>query len=284
MLLAEDFDGCLKVAGSGVAGGPGAGCVYGLCGRDEKADLIHLFKLLIPAVKVPLMIDSTQADCVAAILKLYPGRCIINSINLEDGGANLHRICTLAKKYGAAVIALTINKKGMAMTADEKVETAAQIYHLAVNEHGLRPGDVLFDPLTFTIGSGDETLKDAAIQTLTAIRRIKKELPGVHTLLGVSNISFGLRPAARKILNSVFLHEAVQAGLDAAIIDIAKVIPLAQIGQQDRDVCLDLIYNRQSVADKTPLLAFIHYFEAQGAPKQQVQEPGKPHPKNSCIR
>ncbi len=273
MLLAEDFDGCLKVAlDQEVQGAQVLDVCTAYAGRDEKADLIRLFKMLIPAVKVPLMIDSTQADCVAAILKLYPGRCIINSINLEDGGANLHRICTLAKKYGAAVIALTINKKGMAMTADEKVETAAQIYHLAVNEHGLRPGDVLFDPLTFTIGSGDETLKDAAIQTLTAIRRIKKELPGVHTLLGVSNISFGLRPAARKILNSVFLHEAVEAGLDAAIIDIAKVIPLAQISQQDRQVCLDLIYNRQSATDKTPLLAFIDYFEAQGDPKQQVQE------------
>ncbi|MEN6307774.1 MAG: vitamin B12 dependent-methionine synthase activation domain-containing protein, partial [Anaerohalosphaeraceae bacterium] len=139
-------------------------------------------------------------------------------------------------------------------------------------KHGLRPGDLLFDPLTFTIGSGDETLKDAAIQTLTAIRRIKTQLTGVHTLLGVSNISFGLRPAARKILNSVFLHEAVEAGLDAAIVDTAKVLPLAQISQQDREVCLDLIYNRQSAMEKTPLLAFIDYFETTGDQKQQVQE------------
>ena len=273
MLLADDFDGCLKIALEQEANGAQ---VLDICtayaGRDEKADLTCFFSMLIPAVKLPLMVDSTQADCVEQILKLYPGRCLINSINLEDGGTNLHKICTLAKKYGAAVVALTINKNGMAMTTEEKVETAKQIYRLAVGEHGLRAGDLLFDPLTFTIGSGDESLKDAAIQTLDAIGRIKQELPGVHTLLGVSNISFGLRPVSRKILNSVFLHEAVQAGLDAAIVDTAKVIPLAQINQEDRDVCLDLIYNRQSNSDKQALMAFIDYFEAKGEQDRQQEE------------
>lgn len=273
MLLADDFDGCLKVALEQEASGA---MVLDVCtayaGRDEKADLIHLFNLLIGAVKLPLMVDSTQADCVEAILKLYPGRLIINSINLEDGGVNLHKICTLAKKYGAAVVALTINKNGMAMTTDEKVETAKRIYELAVGEHGLRASDLLFDPLTFTICSGDEGLKDAAIQTLNAIRRIKQELPGVHTLLGVSNISFGLRPAARKILNSVFLHEAVEAGLDAAIVDTAKVLPLTQIRQEDRDICLNLIYNRQTNPDKSALMAFIDYFETQGGDDERQAE------------
>ena len=262
MLLADDFDGCLQVALDQEAKGAQ---ILDICtayaGRDETADLKCFFNLLISSVKLPLMVDSTQANCIAEILKIYPGRCLINSINLEDGGTNLHKVCTLAKKYGAAVVALTINKKGMAMTTAEKIETAQQIYDLAVGEHGLRPTDILFDPLTFTIGSGDESLKDAAIQTLDAISRIKQQMPGVMTILGVSNISFGLRPSARKILNSVFLHEAVEAGLDAAIVDTAKVIPLAQIEQQDRDICLDLIYNRQKDPDKNALMTFIDHYE-----------------------
>jgi 5-methyltetrahydrofolate--homocysteine methyltransferase len=241
-------------------------------GRNEKEDLLRFFNLLISTVKLPLMIDSTQPDSVEAALKIYPGRCIINSINLEDGGTNLHKICTLAKKYGAAVVALTINKSGMAMTTAEKVDTAQQIYDLAVGAHGLRPGDILFDPLTFTIGSGDESLHDAAIQTLDAITQIKKQMPGVHTVLGVSNISFGLRPAARRILNSVFLHEALEAGLDAAIIDTARVLPLAQIGEEDRTVCLDLIYDRPVTSDKGALMAFIDYFEEKSDPATETDE------------
>jgi 5-methyltetrahydrofolate--homocysteine methyltransferase len=278
MLLADDFEGCLQVALDQEAKGAQ---ILDICtayaGRDEKADLVLFFNMLIRSVKIPLMVDSTQKDCIEAVLKIYPGRCIINSINLEDGGKNLNYVCTLAKKYGAAVIALTIHKTGMAMTTAEKVQTAQQIYDLAVGEHGLRPQDILFDPLTFTIGSGDETLRDAAIQTLQAIAQIKRQMPGVHTLLGVSNISFGLRPAARKILNSVFLHEAVQAGLDAAIIDTSKVIPLAQIDQQDRDICFDLIYNRQNDPEKTPLMAFIDYFEAKGSDekKEEAQQQEK---------
>ncbi len=265
MLLADDFDGCLQVALDQEAKGAH---VLDICtayaGRNEKEDLKTFFGMLISSVKLPLMVDSTQADCIAEILKIYPGRCIINSINLEDGGANLHKVCTLAKKYGTAVVALTINKDGMAMTTAEKVDTAQQIYDLAVGEHGLRPMDILFDPLTFTIGSGDESLQDAGIQTLNAIPEIKKAMPGVMTILGLSNISFGLRPAARKILNSVFLHEAVAAGLDAAIVDTAKIIPLAQINEEDREFCFDLIYNRQKNADKNALMSFIDHFEEKG--------------------
>ena len=274
LLLAEDFDGCLQVALDQEAKGAQ---VLDICtayaGRNEKEDLLRFFKMLIGTVKLPLMIDSTQPDSIAAILKIYPGRCIINSINLEDGGTNLHTVCTLAKKYGAAVVALTINKGGMAMTTAEKVDTAQQIYDLAVGEHGLRPGDILFDPLTFTIGSGDKSLHDAAIQTLDAIAQIKKKMPGIHTVLGVSNISFGLRPAARKILNSVFLHEALEAGLDAAIIDTAKVILLAQIDQADREVCFNLIYNRPAKTDKGALMAFIDYFEDKSDQAEDTEEP-----------
>ena len=260
-LLADDFDGCLRIGLDQEAKGAQ---VLDICaayvGRDELADLTRLVKLHAESLKIPIMIDSTNADCVEACLKIYPGRCIINSINLEDGGKTLDRVCRLAKKYGAAVVALTINEQGMAMTANEKLETARQIYDLAVGKHGLRPQDVLFDPLTFTIGAGDENLLDAAIQTLDGIRRIKAELPGVYTLLGLSNISFGLPPAARKILNSVFLHEAVEAGLDAAIIDAGKILPLAQISEEDRGFCRDLIYNRDQDAEKSPLMRFIDHF------------------------
>jgi 5-methyltetrahydrofolate--homocysteine methyltransferase len=200
-LLADDFDGCLRIGLDQEAKGAQ---VLDVCaayvGRDELADLTHLVKLHAESLKIPIMIDSTNSDCIEACLKIYPGRCIINSINLEDGGKTLDKVCRLAKKYGAAVVALTINEQGMAMTADEKVSTARQIYERAVGKHGLRPQDILFDPLTFTIGAGDENLLDAAIQTLDGIRRIKEELPGVYTLLGLSNISFGLPPAARKIL------------------------------------------------------------------------------------
>jgi 5-methyltetrahydrofolate--homocysteine methyltransferase len=260
-LLAEDYDGCLRIGLDQEAKGAQ---VLDLCaayaGRDEAADLSKLVELYAGSIKIPLMIDSTTPACIEACLKLYPGRCIINSINLEDGGMTLERVCRLAKKYGAAVVALTISEQGMAMTAADKLATARQIYELAVNEYGLRPQDLLFDPLTFTIGAGDENLLDAAIQTLEGIRLIKQELPGVFTLLGLSNISFGLPPAARKILNSVFLHEAVEAGLDAAIIDAGKILPLAQISEQDRSFCLDLIYNRALGEEKSPLMRFIDHF------------------------
>jgi 5-methyltetrahydrofolate--homocysteine methyltransferase len=260
-LLAEDFDGCLRIGLEQEAQGAQ---ILDLCsayaGRDETADLTRLVKLYAESVKIPIMIDSTTPTCIEACLKLYPGRCIINSINLEDGGKTLDKVCRLAKKYGAAVVALTINEQGMAMTADEKVATARQIYELAVGKYGLRPQDILFDPLTFTIGAGDENLLDAAIQTLEGIRRIKQELPGVFTVLGLSNISFGLPPAARKILNSVFLHEAVEQGLDAAIIDPGKILPLAQISEEDRAFCFDLIYNCDQGLDKSPLMRFIDHF------------------------
>ena len=177
-LLADDFDGCLRIGLDQEAKGAQ---VLDICaayvGRDELADLTRLIRIHAESLKIPIMIDSTNADCIEACLKIYPGRCIINSINLEDGGKTLDRVCRLAKKYGAAVVALTINEQGMAMTADEKVETARQIYDLAVGKQGLRPQDILFDPLTFTIGAGDENLLDAAIQTLDGIRRIKQELP-----------------------------------------------------------------------------------------------------------
>ncbi len=260
-LLAEDYDACLKIALEQQEAGAH---VLDLCtayaGRDEQRDLVTLVKLFAGSVRLPLVIDSTTPGCIETCLRIYPGRCIINSINLEDGGKTLTRVCPLIKRYGAAVIALTINKQGMAMTAADKLATAREIYDLAVHTHGLRPGDLLFDPLTFTVGAGDETLRDAAIQTLEGIRLIKANLPGVFTVLGLSNISFGLPPYARRILNSVFLHEAVEAGLDAAIVDAAKIMPLASISEIDRRVSMDLLYNRPVEGAESPLMAFINHF------------------------
>jgi len=261
-LLAEDWDACLAIALA--QEGRGAQVIdlsVAYAGRDEQSDMCRLVKLLAGSCKAPLMLDSTSPDTIAAALPLYPGRAIINSINLEDGGKNLDRICRLAKKYGAAVVALTITEEGMALTCEDKVAAAKRIHDLAVNAYGLRPQDILFDLLTFTVGSGDEKMRTAAIDTLEAIRRVKQELPGVGFTLGVSNISFGLRPAARKVLNSVFLHEAVEAGLDTAIVDAAKIIPLATINEEDREVCLDLLYNRDKDLEETPLMRFIAHFE-----------------------
>ncbi|SEA14846.1 methionine synthase (B12-dependent) [Desulfuromusa kysingii] len=257
-LLAEDWDACLKVALDQEARGAQ---VLDLCvayaGRNEAADMVQLAKLFAGSCKSPLMFDSTSPDTLELVLPLYPGRAIINSINLEDGGANLDRICRLAKKYGAAVVALTINLEGMALTCEKKLAVAKDIYALAVEKHGLRPQDILFDLLTFTVGSGDESMRDAAIETLKAIRRVNQELPGVGFTLGVSNISFGLRPAARKVLNSIFLHEAVDAGLNTAIVDAAKVLPYASISEEDRKVSTDLLFNRHPDA----LMTFIDHFE-----------------------
>ncbi|MBV5317086.1 MAG: dihydropteroate synthase [Desulfobulbaceae bacterium] len=266
LLLADDYQSCLKIALEQEAKGAH---IIDLCtayaGRDEKADLTTMVRLCANALKAPLMIDSTTPECIEACLQLYPGRAIINSINLEDGGINIRRICRAAKKYGAAVVALTIDEKGMAMGSDDKLRIANAIHAIAVDECGLRPKDLLFDCLTFTVGSGDDTLRDAALQTLEGIRRIKAELPGCLTVLGLSNISFGLAPHARRILNSVFLHEAVGAGLDAAIVDAAKILPLARISAEDRQISLDLLENRQVANEKDPLMRFIDHFSGKAA-------------------
>jgi 5-methyltetrahydrofolate--homocysteine methyltransferase len=261
MILADDYQAALKVLIDQEALGAHA---LDLCtayaGRDEMEDLTTMVRLARESVKAPLVIDSTTPEVIEACLKIHPGRCVINSINLEDGGENLGKICPVAREFGASCIALTIHEGGMAMTAEAKVETARKIHDLAVNTYGLRAQDLLFDALTFTIGSGDENLRSAGMETLEGIRRIKKELPGVFTVLGLSNISFGLSVASRRVLNSVFLHEACEAGLDAAIIDVGKIMPLSQIPEEQREVALDLIYDRQKDEDQTPLMAYIEFF------------------------
>jgi 5-methyltetrahydrofolate--homocysteine methyltransferase len=199
------------------------------------------------------------------------GKAVINSINLEDGEERIRKVVQLCKRYGAAVIALTIDERGMAKTADAKVAIAKRIYDLAVTTLGMRPHDIIFDMLTFTLGSGDEEFRRAAVETIEAIRRIKKELPAVHTLLGVSNISFGLSPSSRTVLNSVFLHSAVEAGLDMAIVHASKIQPLFKIDEKGRELARQLIFDERtfvgSGADRRtvfdPLTEFMaHYAKA----------------------
>ncbi len=263
LLQADDFQACLRIALDQESRGAQ---LIDLCtayaGRDEIHDMTTLVRLCAQSLKAPLMLDSTTPACIESCLKLYPGRAVVNSVNLEDGGKTLVQVCRLVKTYGAAVVALTIDEQGMAMQTADKVRIAKRIYDLAVKECGLAPSDLLFDCLTFTVGSGDESLRDAADQTLEAIRQVKRELPGCLTVLGLSNISFGLKPAARKVLNSVFLHEAVAAGLDAAIVDAAKIMPLASIPETDRSLALALLHNQQE-GEETPLMRFIGHFAGQ---------------------
>lgn len=261
LLIAGDFEGCLQV---GVDQERIGAHVIDLnaawAGRDEEEDLVRLVQMYGKTLKAPLMIDSTSPQAIAKALAAYPGRPIVNSINLEDGGNTLDTICKLVKKYGACVAALTIDEDGMAMDSDKKFEIAKRIYTLVTEKYNISPDALFFDPLTFTIGSGDEKLLDAAVHTLDAIKRIKAELPGCHTILGLSNISFGLPVPARKVLNAVFLHEAVQAGLDAVIIDPTNCINLDTIDKTATELALALLYNK-SESDTQPLMAYIQYFE-----------------------
>lgn len=258
LLLADDWDGMVSVAArQQKSGAHSVDLCVAYTGRDEAADMSQMVGRVARQVQPPLVIDTTSVDTMESALKKYGGRPIINSINLEEGEERVSTVCRLAKKYGAALIALAIDEKGMAKSVDRKVDIAKRIFGIAVEKHGMNPGDLLFDMLTFTLGSGDETLKDAAINTIEAIRRIKKELPGVFTVLGVSNISFGLKPKTREVLNSVFMGEAVEAGLDAAIVNVKKIIPLYRISDEDKNIAMDLVYNRKESA----LLDYIRHFE-----------------------
>lgn len=235
-------------------------------GRNEVKDMVETITRFNAQLDVPLMIDSTEAPVIEAALKLVAGKAIVNSINLEDGEERLDVILPMCKEFGAAVVALTIDEAGMAKTAQHKFEIASRIYDLAVNRYGMQPGDLVFDTLTFTLGSGDEEFRKAGIETIEAIRLIKAAYPEVGFTLGISNISFGLKPAARHVLNSVFLHEAIEAGLNTAIINSAHLLPLHRISEKERELCHHLIHDqRQFAADGTvmydPLHALMAYFE-----------------------
>ncbi len=246
LLEAGDLDGMVQMARQQIKEGAHVIDVCGaFVGRDEAADMCGIVSRFTTDVSVPLMIDSTEVEVVEACLKLAGGRCIINSINLEDGRDKLDHLCRLARQFGAAVVALTIDEEGMAKDAQRKIEVATRILSMCVDDHGLRPQDVIFDPLTFTICTGNEDDRKLGHATLEAIKRIKTELPGTYTVLGLSNISFGLLPAARSTLNSVFLHHALEYGLDAAIVHAAGIQPIYKIPEENRTIAEDLIFDRR---------------------------------------
>jgi len=262
LLAAEDYDSIVQMGREQVqAGSHLLDVCAAYVGRDETRDMTEVIRRFATEVTVPLMIDSTEVNVIEAALKLLGGHCVINSINLEDGEGRLDAVCGLARRHGAAVVALTIDEEGMAKTAERKLAVARRIYDLVTKRHGMRPGDLIFDALTFTVCTGNEDDRCLAAETLEAIRRIKEELPGVYTLLGVSNVSFGLLPPARRVLNSVFLHHARQAGLDAAILHAGGIVPLFKIEEAKRVAAEDLIFDRRREG-YDPLTALIGLFPA----------------------
>ena len=271
MILAEDWDGAVTVAQQQIdSGAHGLDLCVALTERPDEIDLMRkLVKKLSPLVKLPLIIDTTEPDVLEAALQTAPGRCLVNSTHLEGGRAKADRVLGLARKYNAAVIALTIDEQGMAKTAERKLEVARRIFDIAVNEFGFKPGDLVFDALTFTLATGDPEFGQSAVETLEGIRLIKKELPGVLTSLGVSNVSFGLSAGARAVLNSVMLYHAVQAGLDMAIVNPAHITPYGEIAEDARTLAEDLIFNRRPDA----LQRLIEFFEQSGSePAQKVDQ------------
>ncbi len=259
LVLAEDYDGIIEMGREQVeSGAHGLDVCVALTERADEAHLMRrVVKRLANAVPVPLVIDTTEVDVIEAALRANPGRCLINSTHLESGPEKAREILNLAKRFNAAVIVLTIDEQGMAKTVQRKLEVARRIYDLAVNEIGLAPEDLVYDALTFTLATGDPELTDSAKDTLLGITRIKQELPGVLTSLGVSNVSFGLSRPARAVLNSVMLYHAVEAGLDMAIVNPAHIKPLAEIPTEERELAEDLIFNKHDQA----LAKLIAYFE-----------------------
>ncbi len=259
LLLEEDYDGILEIAREQVAFG--AHAIDISCAVTERPDEVELMRKVVKklemGVDVPLVIDTTELDVLEVALKTAPGRCLINSTHLESGRAKADKIFKLAKEHNAAVIVLTIDEQGMAKTRERKLEVAKRIYDIAVNEHGLKPEDLVYDALTFTLATGDEEFANSAIETIEGIRLIKQNLPGVMASLGVSNLSFGLAQHARPVLNSIMLHHCVQAGLDMAIINPAQVTAYTDIPADEKEMAEDLLFNRRADA----LQRYIEYYD-----------------------
>ncbi len=259
LLKAEDYEGTLSVGQQQVrAGAHVIDVSVGFAGRDESKDMHEVISLYSQKIALPLMPDSTQIKALETALKKIGGRAIINSVNLEDGEKKFNEVCKLAKKFGAALVCLAIDEEGMAKTKEKKVQIAQRIYDLATTKHGFRPEDLVFDMLVFTVGSGDDEYKTAAIETIEAIREFQNRHPKVGTTLGLSNISFGLDAKARIYLNSIFLYHCVQAGLTSAIVNVKHILPINKISQEDRNACDNLLFNKQENGD--PLFKFIEHF------------------------
>src|SRR3989441_2398438 len=266
LLNAEDWDGLVSLAREQEREGAHVLDVnVDFVGRDGERDMHELASRLITNVKIPLMFDSTEWQKMEAGLQHAGGKCILNSTNYEDGEPRFAKVLELAKRYGASVVIGTIDEQGMARTAEGKFRIAKRAYEQATQVYGVPPSEIFFDPLALPISTGIEEDRRNALETIEAIRRIKTELPDCFTILGVSNISFGLNPAARVVLNSVFLHDAVEAGLDAAIVNASKIEPLNRIGERELNVARDLIYDRREfdgdVCTYDPLTQFTTLFE-----------------------
>ena len=262
-MLREDWDTCVKMATEQIREGSH---VLDVCvdyvGHDGTVDMNAIASRFASQASVPLVLDSTEPEVMEAGLLHTGGRSILNSANLEDGeepGSRLDRVFSLARDYGAAVICLLIDERGQARDVEWKMEVAHRIHKIATERYGLSASDLIFDALTFPIGTGDEDLRKDGIATLEAIRRIKEEIPGAFTTLGLSNVSFGLSPATRQVLNSVFLHEARQVGLDSAIVHASKILPLMRIPEEQISVCQDLIFDRRQ-PDYDPLTKLLEIF------------------------
>jgi 5-methyltetrahydrofolate--homocysteine methyltransferase len=291
LLNVEDWDGLVSLAKEQEREGAHVLDVnVDFVGRDGEADMHELASRLVTNVKIPLMFDSTEWEKMEAGLQHAGGKCILNSTNYEDGEPRFAKVLDLAKKYGASVVIGTIDEEGMARTADGKFAIAKRAYEQATQKYGIPAEDIFFDSLALPISTGIEEDRRNAAETIEGIRRIKKELPGCFTILGVSNISFGLNPASRVVLNSVFLHDAVEAGLDAAIVNASKIEPLNRIGEQELKVARDLIYDRREfdgeVCTYDPLTHFTTLFEnvkAKSAKKASKGETVEERLKNHII-
>ncbi|HYM73938.1 MAG TPA: methionine synthase [Stellaceae bacterium] len=275
---AGDWDGCVEMGREQVKEGSHT---LDLCtafvGRDEVADMTEMVTRMRGAVNAPLVIDSTEYPVLEAAMQLYGGKPIINSINFEDGEEAADKRLKLARRFGAAVIALTIDESGMAKEVDHKVALARRLYDFACVKHGLPPSDLLFDPLTFTICTGNEDDRKLGLNTLDAIERIAKELPECQIILGLSNISFGLNPPARQVLNSVFLDHALRRGMTGAIVHFSRILPLHRIPPEELQVAEDLIFDRRRPSGDggyDPLQAFLALFEDRTIEK--AEKKGRP--------
>jgi 5-methyltetrahydrofolate--homocysteine methyltransferase len=283
-MLAGDYDTCTAMAAEQIKSGAH---VLDVCvdyvGRDGTGDMDEVASRFATQANAPLVLDSTEPEVIEAGLQWIGGRAILNSANLEDGeaeGSRLDRIFRLAKEYGAAVICLLIDEEGQARDVEWKMRVAHRIATLATERYGLENEDLIFDALTFPLSTGDDDLRRDAIETMEAIRRIKEEIPGAFTTLGLSNVSFGLSPASRHVLNSVFLHECTKVGLDSAIVHASKIVPLAKIPEEQRDVALDLIYDRRGTAgtlsegaeDYDPLQRFLEVFADVTVQKEEKED------------
>ncbi len=269
LLLSDDYDGLLQVAEDQVEGGAH---VLDLCvALTERSDEDEQMRLVAKKVSLtqpsPIQIDSTEPDVIETALEQIPGRAIVNSVNLEAGRDKLDRVVPIAMAHGAALIALTIDEVGMAKTRERKLEVAKRIVELVCDEHGMDRELLIFDALTFTLTTGDDEWKPSAVETIEGIRLIKAQLPGVKTSLGVSNVSFGIGLAARSVLNSVFLHHCVDAGLDLAMVNPNHITPYPEIDEAERELANDLVFNRRDDA----LERFIAHFESKG-PEAEAEQ------------